>query len=178
MKLHTNTTPVFLRVRTCMFLSMERDRWFSNISLYTIPFKCIWSHVFGKLHQSFSSKFWWNRSRNSDPNFHNMVVEELHGNIFEIIKRQGEHHHNVTMTTQQCKEAMKTLIGEFIPKNITPEIFSESLVDDLSTENLTIALKVASKLFRCKIILFDQLQMDTSFKPSVMVHRRMHPFIY
>ena len=107
-----------------------------------------------------------------------MVVEELHGNIFEIIKRQGEHHHNVTMTTQQCKEAMKTLIVEFIPKNITPEIFSESLVDDLSTENLTIALKVASKLFRCKIILFDQLQMDTSFKPSVMVHRRMHPFIY
>ena len=45
---------------------------------------------------------------------------------------------------------METVLKEFIPIDIPPNVFSATLINNLTKENRTTALKVASKLFNCK----------------------------
>ena len=49
---------------------------------------------------------------------------------------------------------MEKLMDEFILNDVTPKVFSDSLIMDVTKWNVTTALKVASKLFNCKINLF------------------------
>ena len=49
---------------------------------------------------------------------------------------------------------------EFIPVDIPPKVFSATLINNLMKENITTALKVASKLFNCKIVLFLNKEAD------------------
>ena len=65
MKLHTNRTPVFLRVRTCMFLSMERDN-----GLVTLA--CTRDHLSVSGHM-----FLENCTKASHPNFDETEAETV-----------------------------------------------------------------------------------------------------
>ena len=58
------------------------------------------------------------------------------------------------MTMQQCTDSMETVMKEYIPIDIPLKIFSATLINNLTKENITTVLKVASKLFNCKIVLF------------------------
>ena len=64
------------------------------------------------------------------------------------------------MTIQQCTDSMETVMKEFIPIDIPPKVFSATLINNLMKENITAALKVASKLFNCKIVLFFKNEVD------------------
>ena len=100
------------------------------------------------------------QNRNLKHSFENMKIEKKEGNVFDIIKRQVEIHHNTSMTMQQCTDSMETVMKEFIPIDIPPKVFSATLINNLTKENITTALKVASKLFNCKIVVFFKNEAD------------------
>ena len=54
------------------------------------------------------------------------------------------------MTMQQCTDSMETVMKEFIPIDIPPKVFSATLINNLTKENITTALKVGSKLLNSK----------------------------
>ena len=64
------------------------------------------------------------------------------------------------MTIQQRTDSIETVMKEFIPIDIPPKVFSATLINNLMKENITAALKVASTLFNCKIILFFKNEVD------------------
>ena len=76
---------------------------------------------------------------------------------------ETEYHHNVTMTVQQCKESMEKLMDELIPNDVTPKVFSDSLITDMTKVNVTAALKIASKFFNCKVNLFYKSESGYDF---------------
>ena len=45
---------------------------------------------------------------------------------------------------------METVLKEFIPIDIPPKVFSATLINNLTKENITTALKVGSKLLSSK----------------------------
>ena len=49
---------------------------------------------------------------------------------------------------------MKKLMNEFILNDVTSKAYSDSLVTDVTKDNVTTALKVPLKLFNCKINSF------------------------
>ena len=58
---------------------------------------------------------------------------------------------------------MEKLMDKFGPNDVTPKVFSDSVITDMTKENVTTALKVASKLFNCKIILFYKSESGCDF---------------
>ena len=64
--------------------------------------------------------------------FENMTIEKKVRNVFDIIKRQVEIHHNTSMTMQQCTDSMETVMKEFIPIDIPPKVFSATLINNLT----------------------------------------------
>ena len=91
---------------------------------------------------------------NSEPNFQNMIPDCVNCNLFTVLSHQTEVQWNVKMSPDDFRDAIKKVIDDYFPKDMTPDQLFLSLADNLTFDSTDRVLNAAANLFQCKIFRF------------------------